>query len=79
MDMEDLNGMSDKELVELASVGEMKAIEVLYSRHYELLLNFGMKYFSDIDFVKDCIQDLFAIQLSPWCCDNSSFLIMLSD
>ena len=39
--MEDLNGMSDKELVELASVGEMKAIEVLYSRHYELLLNFG--------------------------------------
>ena len=54
MDMEDLNGMSDKELVELASVGEMKAIEVLYSRHYELLLNFGMKYFSDIDFSDGC-------------------------
>ena len=57
--MLDLNGMSDKELVRLASAGDMKAIEVLYSRHYELLLNFGMKYFSDIDFVKDCIQDLF--------------------
>lgn len=51
--------MSDKELVRLASAGEMKAIEVLYSRHYDLLLNFGMKYFADIDFVKDCIQDLF--------------------
>ena len=51
--------MSDKELVRLASAGEMKAIEVLYSRHYNLLLNFGMKYFADIDFVKDCIQDLF--------------------
>ena len=37
--MLNLNGMSDKELVRLASAGEMKAIEVLYSRHYDLLLN----------------------------------------
>ena len=39
--------------------GDTKPLEVLYKRHYELLLNFGLKYVSDEEFVKDCIQDLF--------------------
>ncbi len=36
--------------------GDTKPLEVLYKRHYELLLNFGLKYVSDEEFVKDCIQ-----------------------
>ena len=50
--------------------GDTKPLEVLYKRHYELLLNFGLKYVSDEEFVKDCIQDLFvklcsSTRLSP--------------
>lgn len=50
--------------------GDMKPLEVLYKRHYELLLNFGLKYVSDEEFVKDCIQDFFvklcsSTRLSP--------------
>ena len=37
----------------------MSAIETIYRRHYPLMLNFGMKYYADAEFVKDCIQDLF--------------------
>jgi len=37
----------------------MPAIEIVYRRHYPLMLNFGMKYYADVEFVKDCIQDLF--------------------
>lgn len=51
--------LTDLELCRLASRGETKAIETLYKRHYELMLNFGLKYFNDADFIKDCIQDLF--------------------
>lgn len=54
-----LNELSDVELSNLALSGNMPAIETLYRRHYLLMLNFGMKYYADVEFVKDCIQDLF--------------------
>lgn len=59
MAVTDYREMTDSELCLHASKGAMEATEMLYKRHYELLLNFGMKYYADRDFVKDCIQDLF--------------------
>ena len=51
--------MKDTDLWELVLKGDMKAVSSLYREHYELLLNFGLKYTQDEDFVKDCIQDVF--------------------
>ena len=51
--------------------GDTKPLEVLYKRHYELLLNFGLKYVSDEEFVKDCIQDLFV----KLCSSTRSYLL----
>lgn len=51
--------MDDKSLWSHVLHGEMKALAVLYERHYELLLNFGLKYCNSEEFVKDCIQDVF--------------------
>lgn len=62
--------MNDVALWNLILKGDMKAMSLLYKEHYELLLNFGLKYTSDEEFVKDCIQDVFvklctSKQLSP--------------
>lgn len=51
--------MDDKSLWSHVLHGDMKALAVLYERHYELLLNFGLKYCNSEEFVKDCIQDVF--------------------
>ena len=51
--------IKDTDLWELVLKGDMKAVSLLYREHYELLLNFGLKYIQDEDFVKDCIQDVF--------------------
>lgn len=51
--------MKDVALWNLVLKGDMKAMSVLYKRHYDLLFNFGLKYVQDEDFVKDCIQDVF--------------------
>lgn len=51
--------MKDTDLWELVLKGDMKAVSSLYREHYELLLNFGLKYTRNEDFVKDCIQDVF--------------------
>ena len=51
--------MEDIALWNLMLKGNMKPLEALYRRHYELLLNFGLKYTLDEEFVRDCIQDLF--------------------
>lgn len=42
-----------------AADGDMEAIEMLYMSEYDLMLNFGLKYCYDPEFVKDCIQDVF--------------------
>ena len=49
----------DVDLWNLVLKGDMKALSVLYQKHYGLLLNFGLKYTSDEELVKDCIQDVF--------------------
>lgn len=51
--------MDDKSLWSHVLHGDMKALALLYERHYELLLNFGLKYCNSEEFVKDCIQDVF--------------------
>lgn len=51
--------MDDTSLWNLVLHGDMKALSVLYERHYEILLNFGLKYCNSEEFVKDCIQDVF--------------------
>lgn len=39
--------------------GNVRVLEILYRRHYDLLLNYGMKFYPDKEMVKDCIQDIF--------------------
>lgn len=39
--------------------GDKSALEILYKRHYDLLFNYGLKYYACEYLVKDCIQDLF--------------------
>lgn len=54
-----LCNMKDVSLWDLVLKGDMNALSVLYQKHYGLLLNFGLKYTSDEELVKDCIQDVF--------------------
>lgn len=37
----------------------MTALSQLYRENYNLLFNWGMKFVSDEDLIKDCIQDIF--------------------
>lgn len=59
-------------------------LEVLYRRHYDLLLNYGMKFYPDQELVKDCIQDLFiklhqSNRLSPTECVKTYLLKALKN
>lgn len=49
----------DEALWALFLKGDMAALELLYRRHYDLLLNYGFKFCQDKELVRDCIQDLF--------------------
>ena len=40
-------------------VQDLMVLEILYKRHYDLLLNYGMKVYPNKDLVQDCIQDFF--------------------
>lgn len=51
--------LDDETLWKLLLKGNIKVLEVLYRRHYDLLLNYGFKFCQDKELVKDCIQDLF--------------------
>lgn len=51
--------LDDETLWKLLLKGNIKVLEVLYRRHYDLLLNYGYKFCQDKELVKDCIQDLF--------------------
>lgn len=59
MQRESYYKMEDIVLWNLMLKGDMMSLEVLYRRHYELLLNYGLKYCTDEEMVKDAIQDLF--------------------
>lgn len=75
MDQHVLYDLSDSDLAKLASEGNRSAMEVIYRRHYVLLLNFGMKYYADRDFIKDCIQELFVKLLcNPHALKNVTFV-----
>ena len=59
-------------------------LEILYRRHYNLLLNYGMKFYPDTELVKDCIQDLFiklhqSNRLSPTECVRAYLLKSLKN
>lgn len=55
----DYHNISDNALWALLVKGDINAGGVLYEKYYELLFNYGIKFCSDADFVKDCIQELF--------------------
>lgn len=50
---------SDKELWNLLLNGNKHVLETIYKRHYDLLLNYGVKIYPDEELIKDCIQDVF--------------------
>lgn len=50
---------SDIELWELFTSGSQTAFGRLYDKYADILYAFGLRYTSDKDMVKDCIQDLF--------------------
>jgi RNA polymerase sigma-70 factor (ECF subfamily) len=51
--------ISDSALWNLLTEGDIKAGGALYEKYYELLFNYGIKFCSDEEFVRDCIQELF--------------------
>ena len=51
--------MDDMTLWSSLIEGNLRALEILYKRHYALLLNYGLKFCQDIELTKDCIQDVF--------------------
>ena len=51
--------MNDAELWSQVLSGDMTALSLLYKANYNLLFNWGMRFVSDEEFVKDCIQDVF--------------------
>ena len=53
------NEMDDVTLWSSLIEGNLKALEILYKRHYALLLNYGLKFCQDMELTKYCIQDLF--------------------
>lgn len=53
------NEMDDMTLWSSLIEGNLRALEILYKRHYALLLNYGLKFCQDIELAKDCIQDVF--------------------
>ncbi len=38
---------------------EKAAYEILLKKYYPLVLNYGVRFYKDKEFVKDCVQDLF--------------------
>ena len=51
--------MNEAELWSKVLSGDMTALSLLYKQNYNLLVNWGMRFVSDAEFVKDCIQDVF--------------------
>ena len=51
--------MNEAELWSKVLSGDMTALSLLYKQNYNLLFNWGMRFVSDEEFVKDCIQDVF--------------------
>lgn len=54
-----LTNKTDKELWELLRKNNKAAFSILYQRHIKALINFGFKFTSNKDLIKDVLQDLF--------------------
>jgi len=59
-----LHTLTDKELWNCFQNNHMKAFSLLFSRHYSVLYNYGLKLSQDEYLTKDCIQETFA---DLWC------------
>ena len=55
-----LHTLTDKELWNCFQNNHMKAFSLLFSRHYSVLYNYGLKLSQDEYLTKDCIQESFA-------------------
>lgn len=49
----------DEQIWESCLKGDKEGFKEIYSRHYSLLYNYGLKLVADKEMVKDCIQDIF--------------------
>ena len=49
----DLEQKTDEALWELLLERKVMVLEILYKRHYDLLLNYGMKVYPNKDLVQD--------------------------
>ncbi len=54
----DINS-NDFYLFERFVEGDRKAMELLYQKYYDLMLNYGLKCCQERELVQDCIQDFF--------------------
>lgn len=52
-------GTEDSALWRRIVDGDIDALGVLYDRYYPSLLNYGLKFIADREFVKDAVHDLF--------------------
>lgn len=51
--------LSDEQIWDRCLNNDNKAFKEIYCRYYPLLYNYGSKFITDKELVKDCIQDLF--------------------
>lgn len=56
--------LTEKDIWHACLQGDIKAFEKLYKQYYPLLLNYGRKFSSDSDLIRDCIQNLFVKLIS---------------
>ncbi|MDD4590972.1 MAG: sigma-70 family RNA polymerase sigma factor [Parabacteroides sp.] len=57
--MEIMSAEADEIIWQKCLTGDRKAFEELYNRYYAMLYNYGRKFSSDVELVKDCIQNFF--------------------
>jgi len=50
---------TDEQLWKAALNGEEKPFELLFSRYYDLLVNYGSRFTNDIDLIREAVQSLF--------------------
>lgn len=59
MEKKRMSTEADEAIWQTCLTGDRKAFEELYNRYYALLYNYGRKFSSDVELVKDCIQNFF--------------------
>jgi len=54
-----MNNLSDDELWIMCLKGKRKAFGIVYRKYYLILQNYGYRFSTDIELIRDTIQDLF--------------------